>query len=133
MKKITIIALFSLIMFGITISPVLAGNITDQMRESITELTLPTTDAPESVIGGIIQVFISIFGIIFFALMVYGGYKWMIAQGREEEVKKAKDIIRSAIIGLGVVFLAFAISLFVIRGFSAATGLGEQQIVDDET
>jgi cytochrome bd-type quinol oxidase subunit 2 len=101
-----------------------ASTIVEQMQQPLTNVDLPTSEGvgAEVIVGNIINVFLSIFGVLFLALMVYGGYKWMMAQGREEELKKAKDIIRSAIIGLGVVFLAFAISLFVIRGFGAATG-----------
>ena len=100
-------------------------SITDQMKDAITSVDLPSAaeeGQAEEIAGGIISVFLSIFGIVFFSLMVYGGYKWMIAQGREEEVKKAKEIIRNAIIGLGVVFLAYAISVFVIQRFGQATG-----------
>jgi len=74
----------------------------------------------ETVIGKIIQAFLSIFGVVFLALMLYGGYVWMKAQGREEEVKRAKSMIQNAIIGLGVVMTAYAISYFVVFMFNRA-------------
>ena len=47
--------------------------------------------------------------------MVYGGYLWMTARGNEEEVTKAKNLIKAAIIGLIIVLAAYAISIFVIK------------------
>jgi len=126
-KKIIARGLTTAILIGslaLTFNFVSATSITEQMKGAITSVSLPSTDeqSAETIAGGIIGVFLSIFGIVFFSLMVYGGYKWMMAQGREEEVKKAKEIIRNAIIGLGVVFLAYAISVFVIQRFGQATG-----------
>lgn len=54
-------------------------------------------------IGQIINIFLSILGIIFIILMLYGGYVWMMAQGGDEEIRKAKDTLRRAIIGLLIV------------------------------
>lgn len=64
---------------------------------------------------------LSLIGVIFFILMVYGGYKWMIARGEAKEVETAKDTIIRGVIGLIIVILAYAISSFVIRGLVTAT------------
>jgi len=109
----------------------LAGDaITNQMLQNIKGVNLPnagenpTADATEgkilSVVGNIIQAFLSLFGIIFMILVIYGGYKWMIASGREEEVKQAKDIIRAAVIGLIIVVMAYTISYFVASSIQGA-------------
>ena len=114
-------------------SPVAAsaafGNITNQMITGLEgnggeAIALPSgqNTTVETVAGNVIQSFLSVFGILFLGLMVYGGYKWMIAQGREEELKKAKDIIRSSIIGLAIALSAYAISLFVVARFYQAAG-----------
>ena len=73
------------------------------------------------VIGRIIGGLISLLGIVFVCLIVYGGFIWMTAQGSEEKIKKAKNIITSAVIGLVVVFAAYAIAQFVIDALSTAT------------
>lgn len=72
-------------------------------------------------VGNVINVFLGILGTIFVVLMVYGGYKWMMAQGEEEEVTKAKDVIRQAIIGLMIILGAYAITAWVVRGLVSAT------------
>lgn len=116
-------------LIGSTAAAATGQNITNQMITGLKgnggeEIALPSgqNTTVETVVGNIIQSFLSIFGIVFLGLMVYGGYKWMLAQGREEELKKAKDIIRSSIVGLAIVLSAYAISLFVVARFYQAAG-----------
>jgi len=45
--------------------------------------------------------------------MITGGISWMMAGGNQEKVGKAKKIIISAIIGLVIVFSAYAVTAFV--------------------
>ena len=70
---------------------------------------------PEPFIGVIVQATLSLLGIIFIILMIYGGGLWMTAKGNEQQVDKAKDLITAAIIGLIIVVAAYAISYFVIK------------------
>lgn len=79
---------------------------------------------PSVIIGRIIGALISLLGIIFVVLLVYGGFTWMTAQGAEDKIKKAKGIISSAIIGLVVVFASYAISQAVISALVVATNGG---------
>ena len=53
-----------------------------------------------SSIGGFINAFFSLLGMIFIILMVYGGYNYMTARGEEDKINKALSTIRQAIIGL---------------------------------
>lgn len=73
------------------------------------------------VVARVINVSLSLIGIVLVALLVYAGWLWMTAAGEEEKITKAKGIIRSAIIGIIIVFLAYGISRLVIRGLTAAT------------
>ena len=45
----------------------------------------------------------------------------MMAKGNEEEVEKAKNTITNAIIGVAIVFGAYAISSFIISSVYEAT------------
>lgn len=72
-------------------------------------------------VGRIIRVLISLLGIIFLVLMVYAGFLWMTARGESEQVDKAKNIIRQSIIGLIIVFLAYALTGFIINAVIQAT------------
>ncbi len=73
-----------------------------------------STAAPESYVANIVNVALSLVGVIFLILMVYGGYLWMIAKGDEQEVTKAKGVITMAVIGMAVVIMAYAFSKFVV-------------------
>lgn len=72
------------------------------------------------IIGNIIYAALSLTGVIFVILVIYGGFIWMQARGNTEDVKKAKDIITSAIIGIVLIGLAFAITSFVISRITEA-------------
>ena len=72
-------------------------------------------------IGKIIRTILGLLGIIFLVLMVYAGFLWMTARGESDAVDKAKDIIKQAIIGVIIVFLAYALTGFVINGIITAT------------
>lgn len=103
-----------------------AETITDRMQNGISGIDLPSggTDVETTsqiIVGKVINAFLSIFGILFLVLIIYGGYKWMMASGREDEVQKAKDTIRAAIIGLIIVLSAYAITFFVTQALQSAT------------
>ena len=71
-----------------------------------------------TIVGQIIQIFLSLLGAIFIGLMIYGGYTWMMARGNDEDIKKARDLIMSAVIGLVIVIASYAISYFVLYYFT---------------
>jgi len=71
-----------------------------------------------------VSAFLSILGVIFIVLMLYGGYVWMMARGNEEEVKRSQDLIRAAIIGLIIITAAYAISAFVFSRIASQTLTG---------
>jgi len=70
------------------------------------------TDIP-SIIGRIIGAGLSLIGILFFILVIYGGYLWMTARGNEEQVGKSISIITQAAIGLIIVAAAYLITRFL--------------------
>jgi|SRR5688572_3547006 len=74
-----------------------------------------------TIVGRFIGALISLLGMVFVVLLVYGGFIWMTAQGSEEKIKKAKGIITSAVIGLVVVFASYTIATAVIGALSSAT------------
>lgn len=72
----------------------------------------------ESYLGQILTLVFSILGLIFFVLIIYAGFLWMTAQGKDSQIGEAKKILTNAIIGLVIVLASYAISYFV---FSALT------------
>jgi len=80
-----------------------------------------TPVAPEVVAGKVIGVVMGFLGVVFFILMVYGGWVWLLARGNDEKVTQAKDTIKHAIIGLLIVFAAYALSAFVVTSIVGIT------------
>ncbi len=64
-------------------------------------------------LGLIVNTALSLLGVVFIILMVYGGFQWMTAGGNEEQVKKAQGRIKNAIIGLVITIAAYAIWLLI--------------------
>lgn len=102
-----------------------AGNLRETGAQSYGASTADTQSAEgylPSLIGGIIQVALLVIGTVLLLLIVYGGYTWMIARGDTEKIKTAKEIITNAVIGIIIVFAAYAISSFVLTKIIEATG-----------
>ena len=75
-----------------------------------------------SFIGGrILAPAFSLVGVLFFVLMVYGGFLWMTAQGNPKQVDKAKDIIIAAVIGAVVVASAYVLTTTVLNAITSGS------------
>lgn len=64
-------------------------------------------------VGQIVGTVLSFVGVLFLILMIYAGILWMTAQGNEQQVAKAKTLLINGIIGLIIVFSAYAITSFI--------------------
>ena len=95
----------------------------NEMSNKIMEVLKATAEAagfsePRSmpeIIGALIGTFLSLLGIIFLVLILYGGFIWMISGGNEFKVAKAKKILTNAVIGLIIVLSAYSITYFVFN------------------
>ncbi|MFA5359200.1 MAG: hypothetical protein WC310_05315 [Patescibacteria group bacterium] len=75
----------------------------------------PSDDiTPEIVIGRLIGYVLGFLGVVFFVLVVYGGWKWLLAKGNEDQITEAKDLITHSITGLAIVFAAYLLSWVVL-------------------
>ncbi|MBU2575723.1 pilin [Patescibacteria group bacterium] len=66
-------------------------------------------------IASVINILLGFAGIIAVIYIIFAGFKWMTAQGNEEQITSAKGTIKNAVIGLGIVLLAFVIVNFVTK------------------
>jgi len=66
------------------------------------------------IVAKIIRAALGLLGIIALCLIIYGGYEYMTAGGKEEQIEKAKDIIKNTVIGLVIILSSLAIAQFVI-------------------
>ena len=72
-------------------------------------------------IGMILGTALSLVGVVFLVLMVYGGFLWMTSAGDSEKVKKAKGLITSAIIGIIIIASGYIITNFILTEVLKAT------------
>ncbi len=102
-----------------------AQDYTDQLGDAATEV-YGSEDADEGdftlIVANLINVVLSILGIILLVIIVYAGALWMTAGGNSDQVGKAKSWLINAVIGLIITLAAYAISNFVI-GALAQGGL----------
>lgn len=73
-----------------------------------------------AVAGRVVRVALTLVGLVFFALTIYGGALYLTAGGNEEQVKKATSTIARSIIGLLIVIFAGAITQFIVRNVAPA-------------
>src|SRR3990167_7540852 len=74
------------------------------------------------IVARIINVALSLLGIVALALILYGGYLCINPAGNEENIAQAKRVLVNATIGLAIILSAFAITQFVLRQLGSATG-----------
>jgi len=75
--------------------------------------SITSTGNLSETIGKIVGAALSFLGVVFFILMIYGGYMWMFSMGNEQTAAKAKEIIIAAVIGLVIVLMAYAITAYI--------------------
>ena len=75
----------------------------------------------KTIIADVINIALGFLGIIAVIIILFAGFKWMTAAGNEEQVSSAKKMIVQAVIGLAIIFLAWAIANFVITNLQTQT------------
>ena len=70
--------------------------------------------------------------VVFFFILIYGGLRWVMSEGDQKAVEAARSQITNALIGLAIVFAAFAIMRLIetvfgiqlLSGFTVPTFQG---------
>jgi len=81
----------------------------------------------EQILINILNASLSLLFLVVMGFLIYGGYFWMTSMGNEERIKKSKQILTSAVIGLIVVLLSISIVNFI----SDAIGVAPQNMPED--
>jgi len=61
------------------------------------------------IISGAISLVLIVVALVFFFILVFGGLKWVTSGGDEKKVTEARAQLTNALIGLAIVFAAWAI------------------------
>ncbi len=62
-----------------------------------------------SIVSGLIKLSLVVVALVFFAMLIMGGIRWITSRGDKTEVENARNQITHALIGLAIVFVAWAI------------------------
>ena len=75
-------------------------------------------------ISGIINVALSLLGIVAVVIILIGGFEWMTAGGNDDKVGEAKKRIMAGVIGLAIILSAYALAKFILTQlYKGTTGL----------
>ncbi|MFA6027406.1 MAG: hypothetical protein WC752_00565 [Patescibacteria group bacterium] len=120
--------LFICLFFGILILPVAQAELSFDTKDnfsgwgSVSSLRLSQQDAtPLAIALNLINTALTFLGLISSGFILYAGLLWFTARENEEQVKKALDIIKGAVIGLGLVLLSYGISFTVYSIFLSSS------------
>lgn len=80
-----------------------------------------STNDPAALVGNYISAALGLLGVILVVIVIYAGFLWMTAQGNDEKVKQAKKMLSNAVIGMILIFAAYAITTFVVSALKTAT------------
>jgi hypothetical protein len=64
---------------------------------------------------------LALIGMVFISLLLYGGFLWLTASGDPERVKRGRDTLQSAFLGLLIVIGGYTITFYIIKGVIGAT------------
>ncbi len=109
---------------GLSVSaPPAHAQVSTGLEEVGQTIKLSSAD-PRQIVVRIINIALGLIGIILVCLILYAGFLWMTSGGKEEQIGRAKAIIRNAIIGLIIILSAWAITKFIIERLLGATADG---------
>lgn len=76
------------------------------------------------IISGAISLVMLVVALVFFFILILGGLRWVMSEGDQKNVEAARNQITNALIGLAIVFAAFAIMKLIetIFGISLLGG-----------
>ena len=123
-KYKTVLTLAVVMLFGLALAPAVLAQETNWevfgVNDFNDEIALGQSDL-NTTIARIINVALSLLGIVAVVIILIGGFKYMTAGGNDEKVATAKKWIFSGLIGLIIILSAYALASWVIAQLINAT------------
>jgi len=110
---------FSFVSF-VNVSTVSAAG-PDMGLNYVSNTGLGDTD-PRETAAKIINIAMTVLGLIAVVIILLGGFKWMTAGGSEDKVAESKKLLGQGVIGLLIILAAWGLATFVIGSLLNATG-----------
>lgn len=70
------------------------------------------------VIGKVVDIVLGFVGVVLFIIFLYAGFLYLTSNGEAENVKKAKLLLKNAVIGVILITLAYVVTNFVLTQLS---------------
>lgn len=124
-KYLASFAILSILLTPLVVNATLQTTVNEQLEASDLGSTFgnATEQSLAQMIGKGVNVVLGMLGLILVVLIIYAGFIWTTAQGDSKKVDKAKDMIKQAVIGLIIVFAAYAIAQFVMINLANVASL----------
>lgn len=103
---------------GVTLALIFGRQV--QAAVNVTNPLGKISDVP-SLVANIISAILGIVGALALLMFVWGGVTWMISGGNSEKVKKGKDTLIWATIGLLVIFASYSILKTIFGAFTQSS------------
>lgn len=118
MKKIILSTVFLLSVVFVNVLPARSQVLLDSFEQlkhtaGSSGANLGTPMDPRTIVANIVRLALSLIGTILIVIIVWAGYKWMTAQGNENQIADSKKTIFNATIGLIVIMSAYALTILV--------------------
>lgn len=94
-------------------SPVLAQSQIFEGLDKASQTAGLTGVNPYELVGRVITTILSLLGIVFLLILIYGGFLYMTAGGDNTKIQKATKLMVNAAIGTVIIVAAYAISVYV--------------------
>jgi len=113
----TILPLTAFAVFALTAFPVAAA----------IENPLGNVTSVQVIIGNVISALLAITGSLALAMFVWGGFLWVTSAGNQEKVKKGKDAMLWATVGLLVILFSYTFIVLVVGALTGGATASEGQ------
>ena len=119
---LTAFGLFGIMAFSFSAMPASAASALDgqigldQVSQSYGGSNRDDVKDVRAIVAQVINVTTMLLGIIFVVLIIVAGYLYMTSAGNEKQVDKSLSYIKTGIIGLIIVLMAWSITTFVFKG-----------------
>lgn len=102
----------------------LAVNALQSLDKAAAGTGLASDKEPTDVIISIINTILYFVGTLTMVLILWAGFKWLTSAGNTDTIKKSRETIVNAVIGLAIIFASYIIVNFVIEKLILSTGAG---------
>lgn len=114
LKKLFLIIVLAIVPFvAINVS---ASTALDNLKKTALGASFSSSQTNENtvadVVGRVASIVLAFVGVVFFCFILYSGYQWLTAGGKEEAINEARTRIVQSTIGLAITAMAYFLTWF---------------------